>query len=116
MSDFKSDISAALLSDGPIPKEKVLDWIAGAADSDLSTLSKLYRLTDTGYHRIQPELGIEPTCALIQRYLLACIRENVIDNEEIEERFEAAMSLHVWFRTCSGSKVPPLYSPGRQLQ
>ena len=107
MSDFKSDISAALLSDGPIPKEKVLDWIAGAADSDLSTLSKLYRLADTGYHRIQPELGIEPTCALIQRYLLACIRENVFDNEEIEERFEAAMSLHVWFRHLLGIEGAP---------
>ena len=102
VSDFKSDISAALLSDEPIPKEKVLDWIAAAADSDLSSLSKLYRLTDAGYHRIQPELGMEPTCALIQRYLLACIRENVIDSEEIDERFEATMSLHVWFRHLLG--------------
>jgi hypothetical protein len=69
VSDFKSDISAALLSDGPIPKEKVLGWIAAVADSDLSSLAKLYQLTNKGYHRIQPELGMEPTCVLIQRYL-----------------------------------------------
>jgi hypothetical protein len=102
VSDFKSDISAALVSDRPIPKERVLAWIAAAADSDLPTLSKLYRLTDDGYYRIQPELGIEPTCTLIQRYLLACIREGVTDNEEIEERYEAATSLHVWFRHLLG--------------
>jgi hypothetical protein len=98
VSEFNTDISAALSSDGPISKERVLAWIAAAADSDLSTLSKLYQLTDEGYYRIQPELGREPTCALVQRYLLGCIREGVTDNEEIEERYEAAMSLHVWFR------------------
>jgi hypothetical protein len=104
----------ALLSDGPIPKEKVLDWIDGAGDSDLSSLSKLYRLTDTGYHRIQPELGMEPTCALIQRYLLECIRENVTDNED---RFEAAVPLHVWFSHLLGMEgKPPPYSLRRQAQ
>ena len=102
MIEFDSDINAALSSDGPVPREKVLSWINASADSDLSTLSKLYRLTGEGYYRIQPELGREPTCALIQRYLLGCIRVGVTDNEEIEERYEAAESLHVWFRHLLG--------------
>jgi hypothetical protein len=102
VSESNDDIDAALSSDGPIPRERALVWIAGTADSDLSTLSKLYALTDKGYYRIQPELGMEPTCALIRRYLLACIRENVTDNEEIESRYEAATSLHVWFRHLLG--------------
>lgn len=102
VSKFDSDINAALSSEGPIPKEKILAWIDAAADSDLATLSKLYRLTGEGYYRIQPELGKEPTCALIQRYLLGCIREGVTENEEIEERYEAAESLHAWFRHLLG--------------
>src|SRR5215469_3450124 len=85
-----------------ISRERVLAWIDATADSDLLALSKLYRLTGEGYYRIQPELGREPTCALIQRYLLGCIREGVTDNEEIEERYKAAESLHVWFRHLLG--------------
>lgn len=98
MIQFDSDINAAISSDGPIPKETVLGWIDAVADSELSTLSKLYRLTNEAYYRIQPELGMESTCGLIQRYLLGCIHEGATDNEDIEERYEAAMSLHVWFR------------------
>ncbi len=102
MIESGSDINAALSSDGPIPCEKVLSWIDAAADSDLPTLSKLYRLTGEGYYRIQPELGRGPTCTLIQRYLLGCIRYGVTDNEEIQERYEAAASLQVWFRHLLG--------------
>lgn len=102
MSKFDSDVDAVLAGDGPIPRESVLLWIEGTTDSDLSGLSKLYRLTDQGYHRIQPELGIELTCSLIQRYLLGCIRERVTGNEEILERFEAAQSLHFWLRHLLG--------------
>lgn len=98
MVEFGPEIDAALSGDGPIPKDKILLWIDGAADSDLSTLSKLYRLTGEGYYRIQPELGMQSTCALIQRYLLGCIRENVVDDDEIENRFEACGSLHLWLR------------------
>jgi len=71
-------------------------WIE--ATSDLSTLAKLYRLTEEGYYRIQPDLGRDASCALIQRYLLQCIREGVSDDGEIQGRYEAAQSLHVWFR------------------
>jgi hypothetical protein len=99
---FDSDINAAISSEEPIPRERVLSWIDAAADSDLSTLSRLYRLTGEGYSRIQPELGREPTCALIQRYLLGCIRDGVTENDEIQERYEAAETLHVWFRHLAG--------------
>jgi hypothetical protein len=60
-----SEIIAALSDNGPIPKERVLSWIDSAADSDLSTLSKLYRLTGEAYYRIDPELGGESTCTVI---------------------------------------------------
>ena len=52
-----SEIIAALSDNGPIPKERVLSSIDAAADSDPSTLSKLYRLTGEAYYRIDPELG-----------------------------------------------------------
>jgi hypothetical protein len=95
MADLASEINAALASDNPIPREKVLLWIDAAAD--LPTLAKLYRLTDEAYYRIQPDLGKEVTCALIQRYLLECIRQDVAGDDKIESRFDAAQSLHLWF-------------------
>lgn len=95
MTDFARDINAALATDGPIPREDVLRWIEAA--HDLAILSKLYRLTDKGYDCIQPELGKEATCGLIQRYLLECIRQDVQDDDEINSRFDARMSLVSWF-------------------
>jgi hypothetical protein len=97
MPDFGSEIDEALRSEEKIPRDQVVRWIDSAGD--LSTLAKLYRMTGEFYHRIDPDLGKETTCALIQRYLLECIRQGVQDeNEEIEDRWEAAQSLHVWFR------------------
>jgi hypothetical protein len=98
MTKPPSQLDTALSGDGPISREQVLRWIAATTDSDLQTLSKLYRLTGEGYRRIQPELGREPTCALIQRYLLGCIRDGATGNSEIQERYEAAGTLHFWFR------------------
>jgi hypothetical protein len=98
MSEFDAEIDASLAADGSIPRDAVLRWIDATADSELLVLAKLYRLTGEGYYRIQPELGGESTCALIQRYLLGCIRENVSDSETIQGRYEAAQTLHVWFR------------------
>lgn len=95
------DLDKALSGSGPIPREQVLAWINATPDSDLATLSKLYRLTGEGYYRIQPELGMEATCGLIQRYLLGCVRDGITDNDEIQERYQAAGSLHVWFRHLS---------------
>jgi hypothetical protein len=95
MTDFRPEIEAAILSDEPIPREKALFWIDAAAD--LPTLSKLYRLTGESYYRIQPDLGMEATCGLIQRYLLECIRQDTTEDEQILGRWEAAQQLHVWF-------------------
>jgi hypothetical protein len=95
MRNFGSEIDEALRTDGPIQREKVLHWIDGA--SDLPTLSKLYRITGEGYYRIQPELGMEAECDAVQRYLFECIRQNVTDDDEIEDRWEAAGTLHSWF-------------------
>jgi hypothetical protein len=96
IADSNRDLDAALVGNEPIPRERVLLWIEAA--SDLPTFSKLYRLTGESYYRIQPELGKETTCALIERYLLECMRQNVADNEDIESRWEAAQSLHAWLR------------------
>jgi len=99
MADFAREIDAAILNEDVIQREKVVLWIEAA--SDLSTLAKLYRLTGESYNRIQPDLGMEMTCGLIQRYLLECIRQDVPQDvpgdEEIEGRWEAAQTLHMWF-------------------
>src|SRR5579863_7133719 len=95
MSDFRSEIDAALLSSEPIPRERVIAWIENT--TDLRTLSKLYRITGDCYDRIQPDLGVEATCGLIQRYLLECIRQNVTDDASVQNRFEAAETLLAWF-------------------
>lgn len=94
--DYGREIEAALSTQGPIPRDKVLLWIESAGD--LPTFAKLYRLTGEGYHRIKPELGREAECRAVQRYLLECIRQDVTDNEEIESRWEAAATLHFWLR------------------
>ena len=88
-------LNEALLSDERIPREQVILWINDA--QGLSTLSKLYRLTREGCYRIHPDLGSEVTCTLIQRYLLECIRQNITEDDEIEDRWEAAATLHQWF-------------------
>lgn len=98
MAELGSEIDVTLAGDEPISRERVLLWIKNTADFDLSRLSKLYRLTGDAYCRIQPELGMEATCGLIQRYLLGCIRQNITDHVEIESRFEACMSLYLWLR------------------
>ena len=95
MSALVSDINDALLGTGAIPRDRVVRWIEAA--SDLRTLSKLYKLTGEGYRRIQPELGIDASCGLIQRYLLQCIREDITTDPDIENRYEAAQILHTWF-------------------
>jgi hypothetical protein len=95
VSDLDRDLNAAIAGDGPIPREKVLSWIDAALD--LPSLSKVYRLTGESYYRIQPDLGEDATCALIQRYLLECIRQDVTSDERIHSRWDAALTLHLWF-------------------
>lgn len=95
MNDFTSEIDKALATDATILREKVVQWIDST--SDLPTLEKLYRLTGQGYDRIQPELGSDITCGLIQRFLLQCIHDDVHDDDEIPARWEAAYILTTWF-------------------
>src|SRR5262245_21056053 len=97
MPSITEEIAAALNSDTDINRKKVVAWIS-AAGTDLGTLSMLYRLTGEGYYRIKPELGGEVTCSLIQKYLLECIRQDVKNNEEVEDRWQAAGTLHIWLR------------------
>jgi hypothetical protein len=95
MKDFAAEIEAAVVSEGPIARAKVVEWIDSA--SDLPTLAKLYRLTDESYARIKPDLGSDSTCGLIQRYLLECIRQDATGTDEIQDRWEATRTLHAWF-------------------
>jgi hypothetical protein len=96
VNDLLAEIEAALHSERPIAKEDVLRWIA-QADS-ISALSKLYRLTGERYSSIKPDLGPDETSALIRRYLLECIRLNLKERDDVQDRWEAAQTLHVWFR------------------
>jgi len=96
MTDFGRDLDAALEGSKPIARDDVLRWIETA--TDLTTLSKLYRVTGEHYYRIHPELGKDAECTAIQRYLLECIRQNVQGDDPIEDRWEAAETLHLWFR------------------
>ncbi len=94
MTNLKLDLNRALSTTEPIPRDLVLSWIDAALD--LKTLAMLYRLTDEGYSRIKPELGRDTECAVVQRYLLECIKQDVED-EETMSRWEAAQTLHAWF-------------------
>jgi hypothetical protein len=95
MADLLSEIDAALCSDKPIVRDDVMRWIAAA--NDISALSKLYRFTGERYYSIKPELGRDETCLLIRRYLLECIRLNVTGRDDVQDRWQAAQTLHVWF-------------------
>ena len=95
MSD-SSEIDAAVSSDGIVPRDKVLRWIESA--DDLTSLAGLYKLTGDGYYRIQPELGKEAACTAVRKYLLECVRQNVEHDDEIESRWEASRTLHLWLR------------------
>jgi hypothetical protein len=103
MNDFEREIDEALVSEETIPREKVVSWIE--LSNEIRTLSKLYRLTCDRYYQIKPDLGGEITCGLIQRCLLRCIEEDITDDNEdiadkdkIKGRWDAAESLHIWFR------------------
>jgi hypothetical protein len=95
VTDLLHEIDAALHSDKPIRRDDVLRWIAVA--DDISVLSRLYRLTGERYYSITPELGRDETCSLIRHYLLECIRLNVTGRDDVQDRWQAAQTLHVWF-------------------
>jgi len=94
MAAIDSEIDAAFLNDDEIPRDVFRRWMSGA--TDVHTLSKLYRLKrDTD--RIQPELEVEESCAVTQKYFFECIRVNVSGDPDIAGRYEAAQILQVWF-------------------
>jgi len=95
MTDLANEIDGALLDEKTIQRDRVVVWIRTAGD-DLHLLAKLYQLTGAGYDRIQPELGADDTCTLIQHYLLECVRQDIPDDEAIESRWDAARTLHAW--------------------
>jgi len=78
----------------PISRQDVRRWIDSAGD--VGTDALLCELTRNAWHRIQPTLERDETCALIQRYLLRCIREDP-DESVALTRFQAASELEGWF-------------------
>jgi hypothetical protein len=96
MFDYTPEIDAALSSQEPISKDEVLLWLE--SPKDLPTMAKLYRLTGESYYRIQPELGPEAECKAVRGYLLECLRQDVLDDDQIAGRWEASRTLHLWLR------------------
>jgi hypothetical protein len=94
MSEIEKAAESALAGSGSIPRERVVAWCNEA--QDVRTLALLYRLTGEAYDRIEPELGMRETCALVSRYLLECIRTDTRDGVAFT-RYEAASALESWF-------------------
>jgi hypothetical protein len=98
MSEVASAVQAAIDSGTPIPRDLVVEWCQAA--DDIRSLALLYRLTGEAYERIQPPLGQQETCQLIQKYLLACIRLNPGDGCAFS-RYQGAWTLLSWFQHLS---------------
>jgi len=98
MSEVATAVQAALDSEAPIARELVVAWCQGA--DDVKSLALLYRLTGEAYERIQPPLGQQETCRLIQRYLLECVRLNP-EGGVAFSRYQAAWTLLSWFQHLS---------------
>jgi hypothetical protein len=94
MTGVTEPIRAALASTDAIPRQQVRQWIERADTVAVDAL--LYGLTRDAWHRIQPTLERDETCALIQRYLLRCIREDP-DESVALTRYQAAGELEGWF-------------------
>src|SRR4051812_45690376 len=94
MTDVTQLIRVALKSKDAIPRQHIRQWIKNADTVAVEAL--LYELTRDAWNRIQPTLERDETCALIQGYLLRCIRENPTDGLALT-RYEAAAELEGWF-------------------
>ena len=107
MSEVAPAVQAALDSSGPVPRDLVVDWCHRADDP--TSLALLYRLTGEGHERIQPPLGQDESCRLIQKYLLACLRLNPTDASAFN-RYQAAWTLVSWFQHLSrlGADIAPV--------
>jgi hypothetical protein len=94
MNELSQSIEDALQSEGPIPRELVRRWMQDATTVEVDAL--LYKLTGEAWNRIEPPLERGETCALIERYLLGCIRENPQGGVALS-RYGAAGELEAWF-------------------
>jgi len=99
MDELKQSIQIALVSEEPISRQLVREWIRRAASVEADAL--LYKLTRDAWNRIEPNLESVETCALIQRYLLRCIGENPQGGTALN-RYEAAGELEAWFDHLAG--------------
>jgi hypothetical protein len=79
---------------GRNPRQQVRQWIQSADSVEAEAL--LYQLTRGAWNRIEPQLDRDETCALIQRYLLRCIRDDP-EAGVVLSRYEAAGELELWF-------------------
>ena len=94
MSQLRKAIQLAIESDGAVPRQQVRHWIQSVDSVEIEAL--LYRLTQEALSRIEPQLDSDEVCALIQRYLLRCIREDPKGGVALS-RYEAAGELEGWF-------------------
>jgi hypothetical protein len=99
MDNLKQSITEALRSRERISRKQVRKWIQQADGVEVDAL--LYELTNRGWDRIEPRLEVLETCALIQRYLFRCIREDPSD-DSVLSRYEAAQQLETWFDQLAG--------------
>lgn len=94
MNEFHQSIRRALESESRISRKRVRHWIQRADSAEADAL--LYKLTGEAWNRIEPPLEPAETCALIQRYLLRCVRENPEGGFALN-RYDAAGQLESWF-------------------
>jgi hypothetical protein len=104
MDKLEQSVQVALGSGEPIPRELVREWIQRADHVEADAL--LNKLTDEAWNRIEPPLEGQETCALIQRYLLRCIRENPQGGVALN-RYEAAGVLEAWFDHLASTEDGP---------
>ena len=101
MDQTERQILDAMESTGPIPRRRVRSWIKNATQIETDAL--LYEFTRDHWHRIEPRLARSETCALIERYLLGCIRENPSGGRALG-RYDAAGELERWFDHLAGAE------------
>src|ERR1043166_5077087 len=94
MTDVAQRIRIALASSDDIPRQHVREWIEQSDSVAVDAL--LYELTRDAWKPIQPPLEQGEACALIQPYLLRCMREDPTGGLAMR-RYEAAAALEAWF-------------------
>jgi hypothetical protein len=94
-----ADVLKALRADDLIPRDGVRAWMR---DGDLETRGAVYWLTDVGWSRITPALGMDEQCRFMARYLLECISADPQSRDHMHGGFEAAWELAAWLKYLLG--------------